>query len=170
MKRSARAGRETIGMSPTDGALELWSSIVVGLRQAGYEATGAEYLRLSRILTEQCTAELLAGRTTIPRWAELRRVGAEAVALLGPVFRAASLLAELPTNAQVAPPPNRRRSRATTSRQPAPMSTSAATSGRPKTRPSGRTASATKAATVTRSRTASRTSTTKRRRAAKKQT
>ena len=103
MKASAKIGSETVEMSATEGALELWSSIVVALRQAGYAAAGPEYLRLSRVLTQQYSAHLLAGGASAARWGEIRRVGAEAVELLGPVVEAASLLARLPTEVSLAP-------------------------------------------------------------------
>lgn len=104
MSPSSPSGSKTVGVPAIQGAIEVWSSIVVALRQAGYEAAGPEYVRLSRLLAQQHTADLLAGRASPdPRWEELRRVAAEAVSLLGPVVEAASLLTALPTEMSVAP-------------------------------------------------------------------
>jgi hypothetical protein len=101
---SAKTASESAEMSATRAAREIWLSLVVALRQAGYEDAGPEYIRLSRLLQQNCTADLMTGRTSsIVAWDELRQIAAEAVSLLGPMVTAASMLADLPTGVDLAP-------------------------------------------------------------------
>lgn len=96
MRRDTSRRPATIELTTTQAALQLWSAIAQGLRQAGYKETGPEYLRLSKMLSRQHRAEILAGKTDeAAEWREIRDVAAEAVALLEPLTEAARLLADL---------------------------------------------------------------------------
>lgn len=87
----------------TEGAARLWEEIVRGLRQAGYDQVGPEYLKLSRVLTQARTSELLQGQTSDEAaWRKIRQAAAEAWDLLEPLVESARLLARLPTGIEAA--------------------------------------------------------------------
>ena len=86
-----------VELAPKAGALRLWSEIVRSLSQAGYEQAGPEYLRLSKLLIETRTAELVNGQDlTDAGWTQLREQAAEALRLLEPLVESARLLATVP--------------------------------------------------------------------------
>jgi hypothetical protein len=90
--------------------LEVWSSVVAGLESARYDEVGAEYAKLSALLVQQRTAEVLAGTPLRPEWAELSRVAQQALDALEPLLGAARLLATLPAAVPpTAPKPRTRR-------------------------------------------------------------
>jgi hypothetical protein len=86
---------------PVAAALAIWTSVTAGLEAAHYPEVGAEYAKLSALLAQQRTAQLLAGGRPGPEWTELARTAQRALDLLEPLLGAARLLATLP----VAPAP-----------------------------------------------------------------
>ena len=97
-----------VELAPKAGALRLWSEIVRSLSQAGYEQAGPEYLRLSKLLIETRTAELVNGQDlTDAGWTQLREQAAEALRLLEPLVESARLLATLPDTIEIANPPDK---------------------------------------------------------------
>jgi hypothetical protein len=84
-------------ITATEGALRLWSGIVRGLQQQGYEKAAPEYLRLSRLLANARRNELLRGVVgEAPHWIQIRKLAAEAARLLRPLLESAETLANLP--------------------------------------------------------------------------
>lgn len=104
--RGTRASR-TLGRSgvpappaaddPVAAALAIWTDVTAGLESAHYAEVGAEYAKLSALLVQQRTAQLLARGRPGPEWAELSRTAQRALDLLEPLLGAARLLATLPT-------------------------------------------------------------------------
>ena len=52
---------------PVSAALAIWTSVTAGLESAHYAEVGAEYAKLSALLAQQRTAQLLAGGSAGPR-------------------------------------------------------------------------------------------------------
>ncbi len=104
---ASRAARKSSDqLLTTEGAARLWEEIVRGLRQAGYDQVGPEYLKLSRVLTEARTSELLQGQGSDgDAWRRIRQAASEASGLLEPLVESARLLARLPTSIESAEAP-----------------------------------------------------------------
>ena len=106
---------------PVSAALAIWTSVTDGLESAHYAEVGAEYAKLSVLLAQQRTAQLLAGARPNPEWAELARTAQRALDLLEPLLGAARLLATLPAAPVPAPrPPRQVPSAPRTARRAAP--------------------------------------------------
>lgn len=86
-------------------ALEVWRSVVAALRQAKYDEVGPAYGKLSTLLVQQRTGDLLAGAPDRAEWAELSATAQEAVELLEPVLTAARQLVTLPSRVDLDPKP-----------------------------------------------------------------
>lgn len=101
--RSSRAvgrARREPPRDPVGAGVEVWTTVVSGLEAAHYADVGTEYAKLSALLVQQRTAQLLAGAPVGEDWAELSRLAQRALDLLDPLLGAARLLATMP-----APPP-----------------------------------------------------------------
>ena len=115
--RRARAPED-----PVAAALAIWRSVTAGLESAHYAEVGAEYAKLSALLVQQRTAQVLAGGRPGPEWAELTRTAQRALDLLEPLLGAARLLATAPTVTAAAPSsPRRAPSAPRTGRKAAPQ-------------------------------------------------
>lgn len=116
------ARRKPTQPDPVVAALEVWTSVVSGLESARYAEVGTEYAKLSALLAQQRTAQLLGGGTPGPEWHELARTAQRALDLLEPLLGAARLLATLPSTPvpAVVPPPRRAPSAPRTARKAAP--------------------------------------------------
>jgi hypothetical protein len=93
--RSAPGASRTAD-DPVTAALAIWTAVTSGLEAAHYAEVGAEYAKLSVLLAQQRTAQLLAGTPPGPEWTELARTAQHALDLLEPLLGAARLLATLP--------------------------------------------------------------------------
>ena len=111
------ARRKPKQADPVAAALEVWTSVVSGLESARYAEVGTEYAKLSALLAQQRTAQLLAGSSPGPEWDELARTAQRALDLLEPLLGAARLLATRPAPV---PPPRRAPSAPRTARKAAP--------------------------------------------------
>ncbi|MGY1804060.1 hypothetical protein ACI78T_12365 [Blastococcus sp. SYSU D00922] len=89
-------------------ATEVWTSVVTGLESARYAEAGTEYAKLSALLVQQRTAQVLAGTPADERWAELSRAAQRALDLLEPLLGAARLLATMPAPTAARAPSRRR--------------------------------------------------------------
>ena len=105
---------------PVAAALAIWTSVTAGLERAHYAEVGAEYAKLSVLLAQQRTAQLLAGTQPGPEWTELSRTAQRALDLLEPLLGAARLLATLPAVPVPRQSPRRRPSAPRTARKAAP--------------------------------------------------
>ena len=105
---------------PVAAALAIWTSVTAGLEGAHYAEVGAEYAKLSVLLAQQRTAQLLAGAQLGPEWTELSHTAQRALDLLEPLLGAARLLATLPAVPVPTRPPRPRSSAPRTARKAAP--------------------------------------------------
>lgn len=104
---------------PVAAALAIWTSVTAGLEGAHYAEVGAEYAKLSALLVQQRTAQLLAGGRPGPEWTELSRTAQRTLDLLEPLLGAARLLATLPAVPVPASPARRAPSAPRTARKAA---------------------------------------------------
>lgn len=74
----------------------MWFAVADALRRSGFGEAGPEYLRLSAVLQEQRSYEMLRGAPAEDHWVALREQAAEALRLLEPMRQAALLITELP--------------------------------------------------------------------------
>lgn len=127
--RRRRSSQPAPPADPAAAALQVWTSVVAGLEAARYAEVGTEYAKLSALLAQQRTAQLLAGSAPGPEWVELSRTAQRALDLLEPLLGAARLLATLPAvptvataprKAAAAPPPRRAPSAPRTARKAPP--------------------------------------------------
>jgi hypothetical protein len=91
-----RAVRAQAARDPLAAAVEVWTSVVSGLESARYAEVGNEYAKLSALLVQQRTAQVLAGAPVGQEWDELSRLAQCALDLLEPLLGAARLLATMP--------------------------------------------------------------------------
>jgi hypothetical protein len=98
----------------------VWSAVVTGLEAARYAEVGSEYAKLSALLVEQRTAQVLAGEPLGPEWIELSRAARRTLDVLEPLLSAARLLASMPVEGPAPRPVASTRSRTATRTPPAP--------------------------------------------------
>ncbi|HEX6247466.1 MAG TPA: hypothetical protein VFZ64_06295 [Nocardioidaceae bacterium] len=91
---------------PLITAIDLWRSVVLGLRGARYDEIGIAYTKLSTLLVQQRVAELVSGEADRGEWSDLRSTAEEALQLLEPVTTAARQLAALPSRVDLDAHPN----------------------------------------------------------------
>ena len=91
-----RPARSDPATDPLAAATEVWASVVSGLESARYAEVGTEYAKLSALLVQQRTLQVLAGGPADARWAELSSTAQHALDLLEPLLGAARLLATIP--------------------------------------------------------------------------
>jgi len=98
---AAQAAEGAAADDPLVVALDVWRAVVAALEQARYHEIGPAYAKLSTLLVQQRTAELLSDPGDRAEWVELSRTAQEAVTLLEPVMTAARQLVALPSRIDV---------------------------------------------------------------------